>query len=374
MRWWIGRSSGEACVVRMAQLSSNVAVGQAGAAPEAGEGEGLAGGEGDEEGARWAGAGLLPLVEAGGRDQAAALLERVTEHRLLGRGLGAGVDLAGGVVRLLHPGAEQAPAREGGLRGRPPRGPDDGDRRSGVTFQLWPKASGGSQAKACWNCRGSIESAKRPHMAHTLLRSARQQSAATTATGLPGHAGSSPAAPDACRSSPPAMRAWRSAATCHIGIRGVAVRLAADDGRCIRASPVAAASSPDRTGRRPGQMPRNGTLDLRDGAMAARRAGHRRRRQSPSGRPGQGRSRERRWWRRPGRTPRPYRLGGRRSVGVLAEQTLADDVAAQDDRTGHGPAGRGRGPPPAWTCRCRSGRRRRAGRAAAAPAPAASAR
>ena len=53
-----------------------------------------------------------PLVEAGGRDQRAAMAHRGLERRLLGRRLGARVEKRRQLVRVLRPAGDQAPAHQ----------------------------------------------------------------------------------------------------------------------------------------------------------------------------------------------------------------------------------------------------------------------
>ena len=289
-------------------------------------------------------AGLLPFVEAGGRDQAAALLEAVAEHGLLGHGLAAHVDLAGGVVGFLHPGAEQAPAGEPGLAGAVPAGADDRDLAVGGDVPARARPSGGSQAKACWNCCGSMESAKRPHMSVVRVWVERRQhlgrdrlDRAVGGGAAPGDAG------------------------------GVdALGLAADDGAS------ASEASPVRRVTRSTAMARGSRARCHRRGRAGRprrrrwrragRDGRRRRPRSPSGRR-RGRWRHgRRWWQRRGwrRRVRRLRAGGGRwgcgRTGPCGRRRCAGSPHPGLDRAGPGPElERG------WSCRCRSRHRWRGG-------------
>ena len=169
MRWWIGPQQRRGVGGEDGAAVEQAVVGQTVAAPEAGEGEWRARGQGDEEGARGPGADLLPFVEACSRDQAATLFEAVAKHWLRGCGLGADVDLAGGVVAPPSSRVRAGPSERTRPRGRRP-GPSRTIGYLAVRSDvpaLPPGPRAGRSAKACWNCRGSIESAKRPHMSGT---------------------------------------------------------------------------------------------------------------------------------------------------------------------------------------------------------------
>ena len=77
--------------------------------PETGHGEGTLIGQADV-GRRLFFALFFPLVEAAGWDQAAAMLEGGSVRRLVGDGLGPGVDHAAADLRILGPEGDQAPA------------------------------------------------------------------------------------------------------------------------------------------------------------------------------------------------------------------------------------------------------------------------
>lgn len=82
--------------------------------PEAGEGEGLSGAEGDGPGLFGFGVELLPLIEAVGGDEAAAAEKRLAPDGLFHEAFGFGVD--GAEAELLRVGApirDEAPAHEG---------------------------------------------------------------------------------------------------------------------------------------------------------------------------------------------------------------------------------------------------------------------
>jgi hypothetical protein len=75
----------------------------------------FAAGERDGIGVLCFGSGLLPLVIAIGRDQAAALLECSAEGGLCGSFLGAGIDGVQADARIFGPGRHQPPAHDGSL-------------------------------------------------------------------------------------------------------------------------------------------------------------------------------------------------------------------------------------------------------------------
>ena len=76
--------------------------------PEAGEGEQAVVGAVDMMGL-FAGRRLLPLIEAGRGNQAAAFSEGAAERRLLGQGFAPGVDHVTGYAPVLAPGGQQPP-------------------------------------------------------------------------------------------------------------------------------------------------------------------------------------------------------------------------------------------------------------------------
>ena len=127
MRWWTGATVSLASVVRMVQVS-NVSPGASSARepvsgrpspnppalPQPGEGEAAAPLHPEEP--RLLGLALGcpgPLVEAVGRDQAAARAEGGTERGFFVRGLGPGVDQLVADGGFLGPRGDQAPAEHG---------------------------------------------------------------------------------------------------------------------------------------------------------------------------------------------------------------------------------------------------------------------
>src|SRR5262249_53911999 len=107
--------------------------------PEASEGE-EATVEQPEQERLFAPALLLPLVETGGWDQAAASLEGLAEGRFVGSGLGPGVDDRPG----RGPGRGDAPPHLGQFAVRS-RWPNDGDSLSGGDVVPRPRLEWGRQ-------------------------------------------------------------------------------------------------------------------------------------------------------------------------------------------------------------------------------------
>ena len=257
---------------------------------------------------------LLPLVEPQLPGSGSGPCGSVAEHRLLGRGLGPGVDLRpGSLASFIH--APSRPQRAKPASGLPsPMARTMTICRSGVTFQLAVSPSGGSQPKASVNWPGRSRARSDRTWSDLPAPANIGQDLGRELPGRPVRAHAAPITAASDPAPPPG-----ASDDCHVGIGGIA-RSTGDPlhaGRkwCVK---------PDPQERDPG---RRATASIWASArLAIDPIGNRRWPVADADRGTRGDGQQ-----HPGRNVRRIGLG-RQTIGRARGRTrrLADHVAAQD--------------------------------------------